>query len=246
MRFKDKVAIVAGGSQGIGEAIAVDLGAEGANVQVWDINEEGAQAVVKKIEAGNGKADATKINAMDYAEVAAGINQVVKDYGKLDIMICTVGGGKMVPFEYCTFDLFKQQLDFQIDPVFNCAHAALTPMKAQNYGYMLFFVSSTGGQPVLPGYQAGKAAVQSIIQSVAAELELFRIKVNINGILPGMVDTPLTRGAFAAMPGGEQRLKDSIAAKARGISLPEYVASVALFLVSDDAHRVSGQVVQMF
>lgn len=246
MRFKDKVAIVAGGSQGIGEAICLGLGAEGADVVVWDINEEGAKKTVEKIKAGSGKSSAVKMDAMDYGQVAAGVKQVVKDKGKLDIMICTVGGGKMMPFEHGTADFFKQQLDFQIVPVFNCAHTALSQMKMQNKGNMLFFISSTGGQPMLSGYQAGKAAVLSLIQSVAAELELFRIKVNINGIMPGMVDTPLTRGAFKAMPGGDQRLADSIAAKARGISTPEDVAKTALFLVSDDAYRISGHVIHMF
>jgi len=246
MRFKDKTAIVAGGSGGIGQAIALDLGAEGANVIVWDINEEGAQETVKKIENGNGKASAMKVNVLDYTDVAAGIDQVVKDNGKLDIMICTVGGGKMAPFEHCTAEFFKQQLDFQIDPIFNCAHAALTPMKAQNHGYMLFFISATGGAPMLCGYQAGKAAVQSLIQSVAAEMEMFRINININGIMPGMVDTALTRGAFKALPDGEKMLSGMIAAKARGISMPEYVSKVALFLVSEDAYRVSGHIIHMF
>ena len=245
MRFKDKVAIVAGGGQGIGEAIAVDLGAEGANVTVWDINEENAQATVKKIEAKNGKATAVKMDALDYAQVNAGIKQVVKDNGKLDIMICTVGGGKMAPFEGSSADFFKQQLDFQIDPVFNCAHAALGPMKEKNYGYMLFFISSTGGAPMLAGYQAGKAAIQSLIQSMAAEFELFRINVNVNGIMPNVVDTPLTRGAFKSIPGGDQRLEQMIAAKARGIGMPEWVSKVALFLVSDDAYRVSGHIIHM-
>lgn len=245
MRFEGKVAIVAGGSQGIGEGIALALGAEGANVSVWDINEEGAKETVKKIEAGNGKANAVKMDALDYAQVSAGVKQVVKDFGKLDIMICTVGGGKMNLFESCTSEFFRQQLDFQIVPVFNCAHAALGPMKQKNYGHMLFFVSSTGGQPALCGYQAGKAAVQSLIQSVAAELELFMLKVNINGLLPGVVDTPLTRGAFKAVPGGEKMMQDIIAKNPRGFSLPEYVAQVALFLVSDDAWRVNGQVITM-
>lgn len=246
MRFKDKVAIVAGGSQGIGEPIAEALAAEGANVTIWDINEEGAQEVAKRIESKGGKAQAVKMDAMDYSAVFAGVKQVVKDFGKLDIMISTVGGGKMMPFEHCSFDFFKQQLDFQINPSFNCAHAALKPMKEQNYGYMLFFTSSTGGAPVLPGYQAGKAALKSIIQSIAAENEMFKIKVNINGILPGMVDTPLTRGVFAKMTGGKKRLEGMIAAKTRGISQPSDVSKVALFLVSDDAYRISGQVIEMF
>lgn len=247
MRFTDKVAIVAGASPGsIGEAIAVDLAAEGANVQVWDINEDGANETVKKIEASKGKANALKVDALDYAQVNVGVKQVVKDFGKLDIMICTVGGGKMMPFEHCSADFFKQQMDFQIVPVFNCAHTALAAMKEKNYGYMLFMVSSTGGAPVLPGYQAGKAAVQSLIQSVAAEMEMFRINININGVLPAMVDTPLTRGTFASMPNGEKRLADMIAQKARGISKPDYVSKVSLFLVSDDAYRVSGQVLTMF
>lgn len=241
MRFTEKVAIVAGGGQGIGAAIAIALAAEGAQVSVWDINEDGAKETVTKIEANQGKATAVKMNVLDYAQVKAGVDQVVREFGKLDIMISTVGGGKFMPFQHCTAEFFQQQVSFNLYSVFNCAHAVLGPMLEKDYGKMLFFISATGGTPNLVGYQAGKAGIVSVIQTMVAELA--KTKLNINAINPNMTDTPLTRDAFNAIPNGDKVLEQMAASKPLGINTPENVAKLALFLVSDDATRLTGQII---
>lgn len=240
MRFKDKVAIVAGGGQGIGAAIATALAAEGAQVSVWDINEEGAKETVKEIEATNGGATATKMDALNYDQVKAGVNQVVKESGKLDIMVCTVGGGLFRPFKDFDADFWKQQVSYNLDSVFNCAHAALAPMLEKNYGKMLFFTSATGGIPNLAGYEVGKAAVESLIKTMVAELA--QTKLNINAIMPGMTDTPHTRSLFTG-PEGEKRWQQTDASRPLGINKPENVAKLALYILSDEAERLTGQVI---
>jgi NAD(P)-dependent dehydrogenase (short-subunit alcohol dehydrogenase family) len=239
MRFDEKTAIVAGGGQGIGAAIAVALAAEGALVSVWDINEEGARQTALKIQANGGKAKAVKMDVLDYAQVKSGVDQVVKESGKLDIMISTVGGGKFMPVQHIPPALFEQQVRFNLFSMFNCAHAALGPMLEKDSGKMLFFISATGGTPNLVGYEAGKAGIVSVIQTMVAELT--KTKININAINPNMTDTPLTRDAFKAIPNGEKMLEQAAAAKPLGINTPDNVAKLALFLVSDDAERLTGQ-----
>lgn len=242
MRFKDKVAIVAGGSEGIGEGIALALGAEGAQVVVWDINEQGAQETAKKIQAGNGKAKAVKMDALDYDQVKAGVDQVVKEFGKLDIMISTVGGGKKMAFKDNTPDFFNQQVAFQLNSVFNCAHAALAPMMEKNYGKMLFFTSGTGGISGLAGYQVGKAGVESLVKTLVAELGESKSKVTVNLISPGVTDTRLTRDYFLSMPNGERIYQSVATLRPHGMNKPADVAKLALYLVSDEAERLTGQI----
>lgn len=242
MKFNGKTAIVAGGGQGIGAAIARQLAADGAQVMVWDINEKGAMDVAAGISADQGKAKAARVDALDHAKVKEGVEQVVSEFGKLDIMVCSVGGGKFVPFQQCTPEFFQQQVNFNLNPVFNCARAALDPMLERNYGKMLFFTSVTGGEAYLSAYQAGKAGVNSLIQTLVAELAQTRL--NINAIMPNLTDTPLGRGSFSELPNGDE-LWQEYANRPRGINTPESVAKMAAFLVSDEAERLTGQIVAM-
>lgn len=241
MRFKDKVAIVAGGGgKGIGAAIAVALAAEGAQVSVWDISEESAKETVTKIQANKGKAKAVKMDILDYAQVKTGVDQVVKDFGKLDIMVCAVGGGKFTPFKDYTPEFWKKQVYFNLDSAFNCAHAALAPMMQRSYGKMLFFTSATGGIPGLTGYEVAKAGIESLIKTMVAELP--QSKLNINAIMPGFTDTPHTRSLFVG-PEGEKKWQQRDTSMPLGINKPDNVAVIALFLLSDDAYRLTGQIV---
>jgi NAD(P)-dependent dehydrogenase (short-subunit alcohol dehydrogenase family) len=243
MRFKDKIAIVSGGGQGIGEGIAVALGAEGANVVVFDINEEGAKNTAKQIIDAGGKAQAMKVNAINYDETKAAMDQVIQQLGHVDIMITTVGGGKFGPFVDYTPEFWKQQLDLNLTSTFNNCHAIIKHMMDRNYGKILTFISETGGMPGLAAYEASKAAVQSLTLTLSAEVAAN--KVNVNMLMPGMTDTPLTRGAFEEMgEAGDQMMEQIVAMNPWGWNTPDKVAKLALFLVSDDAERLTGQELQ--
>lgn len=243
MRFKEKVAIVAGAGQGIGEGIAVALAAEGAQVMVWDINKDTAQEIVKKIQTAKGNATAVKMDALNYDQVKAGVDQVIKEFGRLDIMVCTVGGGKMKEFkDPDSADFIKKQVEFNLYPVVNCAHAAYAPMLEKNSGGMLFFSSATGGIPAMAGYQMGKAAIESMVKTMVAELENKKSRVSINVISPGVTETPLTVNHFLSMPGGEKIWEIQKGRRPHGVQTSADVAKLALFLLSDDAQRVTGQV----
>lgn len=244
MRFKDKVAIVAGAGSGIGQSVAIALAAEGAQVVAWDINEDGLKETSEKVQANKGKAKTVKIDALNYDQIKAGVDQVVKDFGKLDIMVCSVGGGKSQEFHVGDVNFIQRQVEFNLWPVLYCAHAAINPMLEKNYGKMLFFSSATGGIPAMAGYQMGKAALESMVKTMVTELENKKSRVNVNVISPGATDTPLTRNHFLSMPGGEKIWEIQKNRRPHGVQTAEHVAELSLFLLSDGvAERLNGNVI---
>jgi len=245
MRFKDKNAVVVGAAENsIGQAIAKGLAAEGAKVCIWDINVGSAEKTAKDILDAGGQAKVKKVNALRYEEVKAAVDDAIAEFGGIDYMVDTVGGGIFKDFKSCSADFIKQQVDFNGFSVFNCAHAILDHFTEKNEGKMLFFSSTTGGDKGLAGYGAGKAVLQSLIKTMVTELA--QTKININAIMPGIVPTPLTLGAFSAMGMDVDKMVEGIkASNPRGINSPENVAGVALFLLSDAADRLTGQFLQL-
>lgn len=244
MRFTDKVAVVAGGGQGIGAAIAIKLAGEGAHVEVWDVDTDGGDAVVESIRSSGGTARFLRTNVLAFAEVNGGVQRVVAERGALDIMVCSVGGGRFTPFLDTDGDFFEREIRLNLTSVYNCARAAAEPMVDRNEGRMLFFSSTTGGTPGLAPYGAGKAGVESLMKSMVAEFAQSR--VGVNAIMPNVTDTGLTRGSYATVQNGAEMLREVSASMPFGINTPEEVADVALYLVSDDARRITGSIVNLF
>jgi len=246
MRFKDKKAVVVGAAENsIGQAVAKGLAAEGAKVCIWDINVESAEKTAKAIADAGGQAKVVKVNALEYDSVKGAVEAAIKEFGGIDIMVDTVGGGVFGPFINYTPEFFKQQLDFNGVSVFNCAHAILGHFMEKNEGKMLFFTSTTGGSPGgLAGYGAGKAVLESLVRTMVAEVA--QTKISINALLPGIVPTPLTLGAFKAMGMDEKQVHETMGPQnPRGLNSPEEVARVALFLLSEEADRLTGQIITM-
>lgn len=245
MRFKDKKAVVVGGAEkSIGQAIARGLAAEGAQVCIWDVNVESAQVTANAITQAGGKAKVMKVNVLDYNDVKAAVDATVKEFGGIDYMVDTVGGGVFKPLAAFTPELFKQQLDFNGVSAFNCAHTVLGHFTEKKEGKILFFTSTTGGDMGLSGYGAGKAVVESLVKSLVTETAQTRICVN--AIMPGVVFTPLTVGAFQGLGRDPKQMEEAMkASNPRGLSSPEAVASVALFLLSEQADRITGNVVKL-
>ncbi len=246
MSFKGKKAVVVGAAEkSIGQAVAKGLAREGAQVCIWDINTGSAGVTAKEIADAGGKAKVMKVNALEYNSVKSAVAETIKEFGGIDYMVDTVGGGIFKGFNEYTPEFFKQQLDFNGVTVFNCAHNILPHFTERNEGKMLFFISTTGGVAGLAGYGAGKAVMESLIKTMVAELGP-QSKLNINAILPGIVPTKLTLGAFEAMGMTEQQVHETMgAANPRGLNSPEEVADLALFLLSEKADRLTGQIITM-
>jgi NAD(P)-dependent dehydrogenase (short-subunit alcohol dehydrogenase family) len=239
MRFKGKKAVVVGArEESIGQAIVKGLAAEGAQVYVWDINVDSAKKAVGE------KAKIMKVDALDWNSVKSAAEKTLKEFGSVDFFVGTVGGGIFKMLNEYDGDFFKQQLEYTGTSMFNSAHSILPHFVGKGTGKMVFFTSSTGGVPGLTGYSAGKAVVESVMKTIMAETQ--GSKININLVLPGIVPTKLTKGAFEGMgAAGDEMLVALGASNPRGLNTQGEVAKVVLWLLSDEADRLNGQILAM-
>jgi NAD(P)-dependent dehydrogenase (short-subunit alcohol dehydrogenase family) len=239
MRFKGKKAVVVGArEESIGQAIVNGLATEGAQVYVWDINVDSAKKAVGE------KAKIMKVDALDWNSVKSAAEKTLKEFGSVDIFVGTVGGGAFKMLNEYDGDFFKQQLEYTGTSMFNSAHSILPHFVEKGTGKMVFFTSSTGGVPGLTGYSAGKAVVESVMKTIMAETQ--GSKININLVLPGIVPTKLTKGAFEGMgAAGDEMLAALGASNPRGLNTQGEVAKVVLWLLSDEADRLNGQILAM-
>ncbi|MFC0588862.1 glucose 1-dehydrogenase [Novosphingobium aquiterrae] len=240
-RLQDKVAIVTGASKGIGAAIAKALAAEGAAVIVnYASSREGAEATVAAITDGGGKAVAVGADVADPAQAATLVDAALREFGRLDIVVNNSGVYAFAPIEQ--FDPLEYHRMFGINVLglLNVTKAAV-PHLAE--GASVINISSNITRMKLPGaslYTASKAAADAITRVLSTELGPRRIRVN--AIAPGMT---LTEGTDAAgIVEGSDFADQIIAQTPLGrAGQPDDIAVAAVFLASDDARWITGEVI---
>jgi 3-oxoacyl-[acyl-carrier protein] reductase len=190
-----KVAIVTGGSRGIGAAIAKRLAADGAAVAItYTQSADAADAVVKEIEKAGGKAMAARADATNAAAITAVVEKTVSAFGQLDILVNNAGTAIPKPFEEATLDELNRVIDINIRGVFFATHAALKHMK--DGGRVISIGSCVGERTMTPGlaaYAATKAAVKLFTQGLAREVG--ERGITVNNVQPGPIDTDLNPAA---------------------------------------------------
>jgi 3-oxoacyl-[acyl-carrier protein] reductase len=234
--LQGKVALVTGGSQGIGEAIAVRLGAAGAHVVVAARNEEKARAVADAIAASGGRAEPLRLDVADPASVAAGFKALVEKHGKLDILVNNAGitaDGLIIRMGK---DAWDRVIATDLTGVFLAAQEAARIMVRKKVAGRIINITSVVGLMGNAGqanYAAAKAGVVGFTKALAREIGSRGITAN--AVAPGYIETAMT-GALS-----EETRKALIQQIVLGrFGTPEDVAGAVLWLASDEAAYVTG------
>jgi 3-oxoacyl-[acyl-carrier protein] reductase len=230
--------LVFGGGSGIGLAAARLAVRDGASVVIADIDPGASERVA---ELGD-SASFIQADARDQAAAQTAIRQTVERLGRLDALLTTVGGAHIGGIEELNAADWEAEVNFNLTSAFTVCHAALPVMREQGSGAI---VTTSSGYAMMPGpdrpgYVAAKAGVIAFTRSLAATLAPYRVRANC--IAPGPTDTP----RFREMNGGDEGVERVRASMPMGeIPTPEECASVALFLLSDAARQVTGQVIHV-
>lgn len=234
-----KVALVTGGSRGIGAAIAKRLAADGAAVAItYASNKGAADGVISEIDAAGGQAIAIQANAADAEETAGAVHQVAEQFGGLDILVHNAGVAGFAPLPEAEFSDYRRQFAVNVDGVFAGTRAAADHMRD---GGRIIVIGSVNAHsmPVAGGaiYGATKAAVAGLVRGWARDLGPRNILVNV--IQPGPVDTDLNpaEGDFAEV----LRPMTALGRYAK----PEEIANLAAFLASDEASYITGAAIDI-
>jgi 3-oxoacyl-[acyl-carrier protein] reductase len=237
-KLEGKVALVTGASKGIGAAIARALAAQGAAVAVnYASSKAGADAVVADIGKAGGKAVAVQGDVSKAADAQAIVAETVRQFGRLDILVNNSGVYEFAPLEAITAEHFDKQFNVNVRGLLLTTQAAAGQL---GEGGSIINISSLVTRIVPPAsavYTATKGAVDAITGVLSRELGPRKIRVN--ALSPGMVET---EGTHAAGFIGSDFQTSTVAQTPLGrIGVPEDIASIAVFLASDDSHWLTGE-----
>jgi 3-oxoacyl-[acyl-carrier protein] reductase len=238
MRLQGKVAIVTGGSRGIGRGIALALAREGAKVAVvYRGNQEAADSLVQEISRCGGTARAYQADVADPAAVESCVKKVEEELGPTDILVNNAGVIHDDLFVRLEPPDWNKVIQTNLGGTYNFCHAVAFGMMRRRTGRIIN-ISSVAAEHVNPGqsnYAASKGAINSLTRALAVELA--KRGVTVNAIAPGFIETDMS--AAVRNKAGET-IKDMIPMKR--IGTPEDIARVAVFLASADSSYITGQI----
>jgi 3-oxoacyl-[acyl-carrier protein] reductase len=233
-QLEGKIALVTGGSRGIGAAIAKRLAADGANVAItYTKGADAAASVVKEIERAGGKAIAIQADAADAGAVEAAVEKTVATFGQLDVLVNNAGTAIPKTFEETTLEELDRLIDINVRGTFVTTQAALKQMKSG--GRIIMIGSSVGERVVVPGlvpYSATKGAVKMFTQGLSREVGSRGITVN--NVQPGPIDTDLNPAA------GEWAVPQKAATALDRYGHVEEVAALVAFVAGPEASYITG------
>ena len=243
MKLNDKIAVVTGGSRGIGRATVECLAALGANVVVNYVSDESAaNEAVAVAEARGVGALAVKADISQLGEAHQLIETTMERFGRVDYLICNAGIWEGTAVDQLTEELWDRTIDLNLKGTWTVCHAAVPHMKKQGSGRIVIVSSTAGqrGEANVSNYAASKGGQISLTKSLAAELGPFGI--NVNSVAPGWVDTDMCAEVFA-QPGFRKSIEDSI--PVGRVATPEDIAWPIVFLCTDWARHINGEILNV-
>ena len=242
MRLKDKVAIITGGSRGIGYATADKFLQEGATVILTASNQESADRAVAQLKEKHPDAVVAGIspNLANLESVRSAFREATSQYGCVDILVNNAGVSERTPFTEYEEDTYDKVMDLNVKGVFNATRAASECMIARGNGVILSTSSmvSISGQPSGFAYPASKFAVNGMTVSLARELGPKGIRVN--AVAPGIIETDMMKAVPKEVI--EPMIKQ---VPLRRLGQPEDIANAFVFLASEEASYITGVVLSV-
>ncbi|MFB6109553.1 MAG: glucose 1-dehydrogenase [Halodesulfurarchaeum sp.] len=238
----EAVAVVTGGGSGIGRRTAIEFADRGAAVVVADVDVDGGEETVSRIEDDGGEATFVETDVTDPAASRAMVDRAVEAYGRLDIAFNNAGiGGEQAPVAEYAPDDWQTVIDVNLVGVFNCMRAEISRMLEQEAGGVVVNNSSVLGQvgfETSSGYVAAKHGVLGLTKTAA--LEYAESGIRVNAVCPGFIETPLLEeGGITSDPELRSAIEGRHAMNRLGT--PAEVANAVVWLSSDEASFVTGE-----
>lgn len=240
MDLKGKVAIVTGGAQGIGKSIATQLALAGANVVIADVMEEVAKSTAQEISQKGSEAISIGVDVSSLSSVEEMVKKTLDKFGRIDILINNAGITRDALVMRMKEEDWDLVLDINLKGAFNCIKTVSPIMMKQKSGKIVNIASIVGiiGNAGQANYSASKGGLIALTKTCARELASRRI--NVNAVAPGFIQTSMTERLSAQV---KEKLSSQIPLGELG--KPEDVASAVLFLVSEKASYITGEVIKV-
>lgn len=243
MEFEETIALVTGGGRGIGRAISLALASQGSNVVVNYVSDlQSAQNTAKQIKEMGSKTIAIKADVSNFDEVDNMVHKVISEMGRIDILVNNAGiRSQMIPAVDHSVDEWDRVLDVHLRGTYLCCRRVGREMIKQQFGRIVNLASlaGMGGTAFRADYGPAKAAIINLTKTLAVEWARYNIRVN--SVAPGIIETDLIKNGVATGAKTATNIEKAIRrTPMRRSGLPEEVAGVALFLLSDDSSFVTG------
>ena len=241
MQFKDKVAIITGGTRGIGKAIALELARNGCNVAFnYNKNTDAANLLVKELASMGAKALSFQVNAASFEGAKNLVKEVKDKFGKIDFLVNNAGITRDKLLALMAENDWDEVINTNLKSVYNFSKAVITQMIKQRLGSILNITSVSGimGMAGQVNYSSSKAGMIGFTKALAKEVG--KANITVNAIACGFIETDMT-----AVLSQEYKDKMIEMIPVRRFGKPEEVAKAALFLLSDDAKYITGHVISV-
>jgi NAD(P)-dependent dehydrogenase (short-subunit alcohol dehydrogenase family) len=245
-RVEGKVAVVTGGASGIGRATARALAAEGARVAIADVDEDGGARVAAQLRDAGGEVFFRRADVRSLADLEAVVREAADRHGRLDVLV----NNAAVPVAGAAGEMAEADwvrvVDVNLSGVWRGMRAAIPRMLAQGGGCIvnLSSVQAHVGFLGWAGYAASKGGVEALTRQAAVEYA--RLGIRVNAIAPGTIMTEMNEGIMRDAPDGDAVMAGWVAMHPMGrIGQPEEVAAAIVFLASDEASFITGEVLRV-